>query len=176
MRWAFRLLQIHWNSYYYQPRSGRNVDIRKRLKELADQRRRFGCRRLHVLLEREGHEVNHKRTERLYREEGLSLRRRKRISHIRLELPRAIRPNQYWAMDFVTDTLFYGRRIRTLAVIDLYTLESLAIEVDHSLPGQRVVRILDRLIEQKGIPEAITKDNGPEFTSLVMDAWAHKTM
>ncbi len=148
----------------------------KRLKELADQRRRFGCKRLHVLLRREGYEVNHKRTERLYREEGLCLRKRKRkrISHIRLELPRATRPNQYWAMDFVTDTLFYGRRIRALAVIDLYTRESLAIEVDHSLSGQRVVRILERLIEQKGVPEAITSDNGPEFTSIVMDKWAHE--
>lgn len=176
MRRACRLLQIHWNSYYYQPRPDRNVEIRKRLKELADQRRRFGCRRLHVLLKREGHEVNHKRIERLYREEGLSLKRRKRkrISHIRLELPKVTKPNQYWAMDFVSDTLFYGRRIRALAVIDLYTRESLAIEVDHSLPGQRVVRILDRLIEQKGTPEAITSDNGPEFTSIVMDKWAHE--
>ena len=131
---------------------------------------------MHVLLKREGYEVNHKRIERLYREEGLSLRRRKRkrISHIRLELPRAIRPNQYWAMDFVTDTLFYGRRIRALAVIDLYKRESLAIEIDHSLSGKRVVRILDRLIEQKGVPEAITTDNGSEFTSLVVDSWAHK--
>ena len=77
-------------------------------------------------------------------------------------------------MDFVSDTLFNGRRIRALAIIDLYTRESLAIEVDHSLPGQRVVRILDRLIEQKGIPEAITTDNGPEFTSIVMDTWANK--
>ena len=102
MRRACRLLQIHWNSYYYQPRPDRNIEIRKRLKELADQRRRFGCRRLHVLLKREGHEVNHKRIERLYREEGLSLKRRKRkrISHIRLELPKVTRPNQYWAMDF----------------------------------------------------------------------------
>jgi putative transposase len=77
-------------------------------------------------------------------------------------------------MDFVTDTLFYGRRIRALAVIDLYTRESLAIEVDHSLSGQRVVRILDRFIEQKGVPEAITSDNGPEFTSIVMAKWAHE--
>ena len=77
-------------------------------------------------------------------------------------------------MDFVTDTLFNGRRIRALAVIDLYTRESLAIEADHSLPGRRVVRILDRLIEQKGVPEAITSDNGPEFTSIVMDKWAHE--
>jgi putative transposase len=95
MRRACRLLQTHWNSYYYQPRPDRNVEIRKRLKELADQRRRFGSRRLHVLLNREGYEVNHKRIERLYREEGLSLRRRKRkrVSHIRLELPKVTRPN-----------------------------------------------------------------------------------
>lgn len=131
---------------------------------------------MHVLLRREGHEINHKRTERLYRAEGLSLRKRKRkrISHIRLELPRATRPNHYWAMDFVTDTIFNGRRIRALAIIDLYTRESLAIEVDHSLPGRRVVRILSRLIEQKGAPEAITSDNCPEFTSIVMDKWAHE--
>ena len=175
-RRACRLIQIHWNSYHYKPRPDQNVEIRKRLKELADQRRRFGCKRLHVLLKREGHEINHKCTERLYQEEGLSLRKRKRkrISHIRLELPKATRPNQYWAMDFVSDTLFNGRRIRALAIIDLYTRESLAIEVDHNLPGQRVVRRLDRLIEQKGIPEAITTDNGPEFTSIVMDTWANK--
>ena len=134
MRRGYRLLQTHWNSYYYQPRPERNLEIRKRLKELADQRRR-----LHVLLKREGHQVNHKRIERLYREEGLSLKRRKRkrISHIRFELPKVIRPNQYWTMDFVSNTLFYGRRIRVLAVIDLNTRKSLTIEVDHSLPGQR---------------------------------------
>lgn len=128
------------------------------------------------MLRREGYQVNHKRVERLYREEGLILkkRKRKRTSHMRLVLPTAVMPNEHWAMDFVTDTLFDGRRIRALAVIDQCTREALAIEVDHSIPSQRVIRVLDRLIELRGCPKAITSDNGPEFTSLVMDAWAQK--
>lgn len=173
-RRACRLVQLGRSSFQYSPRPDQNQELRQRLKELAEQRRRFGCRRLYVLLRREGYEVNHKRVERLYREEGLILkkRKRKRISHMRLVLPSATRPNDQWAMDFVTDTLFDGRRVRALAIIDQFTREALAIEVDHSLPGRRAVKVLDRLIERRGCPKAITSDNGPEFTSLVMDNWA----
>ena len=175
-RRACRLIQLERSSYQYKPRPDQNQELRQRLKELADQRRRFGCRRLYVLLRREGYEVNHKRIERLYREEGLGLKRRKRkrISHMRLVLPEATKPGQQWSMDFISDALFNGRRIRALAVIEQYTREILAIEVDHSLPGRRVVRVLERIIEMRGRPEAITTDNGPEFTSIVMDTWANE--
>jgi putative transposase len=128
-----------------------------------------------VLLHREGHLVNHKRIERLYREEGLSLRskkRKKRISHLRVVLDRPEQANQHWSMDFVSDNLWNGRRFRVLTIVDDLTRECPALEVDHSLPGLRVTRVLDRLAATRGLPEVITVDNGPEFISKAMDAWA----
>jgi putative transposase len=112
---------------------------------LAEFRRKFGAPRLHVLLRREGHLINHKRTERLYREEGLSLRlkrRRKRGSHLRVVLNKPERINQHWSMDFVADSLYNGRRIRILTVVDDLSKECPVLEVDHSLTGQRVTRVL----------------------------------
>lgn len=149
--------------------------MRARLKELATQRRRFGCKRLYLLLRREGFEVNHKRVERLYRQEGLSLRKRKkkRPSHCRLVLPKASRADQYWSMDFVSDSLYDGRRFRALTIIDQYTREAIAIEVSNSITGHHVCRVLDWLFELRSVPEAITVDHGPEFTSSALDQWAY---
>ena len=148
------------------------------MRELAEQRRRFGYRRLHVLLEREGLVVNHKRTERLYREEGLQLRRRrhkKRAACIRVPMPQPIRPNQHWSMDFVTDSLWQGRRFRVLTIVDDFSRECLATVVDSSINGLRVSQVLEELGEARGLPEAITVDNGPEFAGRTLDEWAFRT-
>jgi putative transposase len=147
------------------------------MKELTEERRRFGCRRLHVLLKREGLVVNHKRTERIYKEENLSLRvrrRKKMASHGRVEIHGAVRLNELWAMDFMQDALFDGRRVRILAIIDTFTRECLKIEVDTSIRGQRVVTALSQIASIRGLPENIIVDNGPEFISNVLDAWAYE--
>jgi putative transposase len=152
------------------------MEIRSRLRQLAELRRKFGAPRLHVLLRREGHRINHKRTERLYREEGLSLRlkkRRKRGSHLRVVLDKPERVNQHWSMDFVADSLFNGRRLRILTVVDDLSKECPVLEVDHSLTGHRITRVLECIALTRGLPEVITVDNGPEFVSRAMDAWAY---
>jgi putative transposase len=151
--------------------------VRLRLAELAKERSRFGYRRLHVLLRREGLVVNPKRVLRLYQLAGLGLRRqkRKRMPSVARGAPGlATRPNEYWALDFVSDTLAWGRRIRCLTVVDCFTRESPAIEVDTSLPGARVVRVLDAISGQRGLPHTILMDNGPELTSRVLDQWAYE--
>jgi putative transposase len=151
--------------------------IRLRLRELAALRRRWGYRRLRVLLLREGLVVNHKRVYRIYREEGLSVRKRKRkraVSAARTPLLRPTRSNEVWGLDFVSDAIWSGRKLRMLTVVDLYTREALAIEVDTSLSGGRVARVLEQVIAERGqAPEAIVMDNGPELTSKALDQWAY---
>jgi putative transposase len=165
------------NSFRYQAKPKNDDEIRSRLRELAQQRRKFGAPMLHTLLRREGHLINHKRTERIYREEGLSLRmkkRKKRISHLRVVLDKPERVNQHWSMDFVSDNLYNGRRFRVLTVVDNFSRECPVLEVDHSLPGQRVTRVLERIALTRGLPEVITVDNGPEFISKALDLWAYE--
>lgn len=131
---------------------------------------------MHLLLVREGLVVNHKRTERIYKEEGLSLRKRKRrrkASVIRIKPDMPTRPNQKWSMDFVHDQLANGRRLRCLNIVDDYTRECIAVEVDTSINGKRVARVLDRLAGMRELPETITVDNGPEFSGKSMDEWAY---
>lgn len=126
---------------------------------------------------REGLKVNHKKIERIYREEKLSLRLRKRgrrASALRVPLPAPTGPNQRWAMDFVFDTLLSGRRFKVLTLIDVYTRECLALLVDFSIGGKRVARVLDEVCELRGFPAVITSDNGSEFTCRAMDEWAHR--
>jgi putative transposase len=128
------------------------VELGRRLRSLAEQRTRWGYRRLHVLLGREGVRVNHKRLYRLYREEGLTVRRRrqKRVSWgVRVPLPAALEPNERWSMDFMVDALAEGRVFRTLNVVDDFTRECLPIEVDTSLSGEGVVRVLEALCEER---------------------------
>jgi len=152
--------------------------LRSRLIELAAERPRFGYRRLQIMLRREDIEVNHKRVYRLYREEGLAVRRkrRKRVARgRRVMLEPATRRNQRWSMDFTGDSLADGRVFRTLNIVDDFTRECAAIVVDTSLPGLRVVRELDQLIESRGTPEMIVMDNGPEFTCKALDEWAYRT-
>lgn len=146
------------------------------MRALAEERRRFGYKRLYVMLRREGFMINRKRVYRIYREERLSLRIRKRkriASLVRVPLPTPTKPNIRWSMDFVSDQLgSTGRRIRCLNIVDDFSRECLAIEVDTSLPGERVARVLDRLAFTRGRPQAIVVDNGPEFTGKAVDAWA----
>jgi len=129
------------------------------------------------MLKREKLVVNHKRTERIYREEGLALRRKKRrkgAAGVRVMIPAAMRANEHRSMDFVSDSIVTGRRFRALTIVDNYTRECPAIEVDTSLGGDRVVNVLERLSETRGLPEVITIDNGPEFAGKALDEWAYR--
>ena len=176
-RRACRLAQAPRATVCYQSRRASPEPLRTRLRELAAARPRFGYRRLAVLLRREQGTINHKRIYRLYRLEGLAVRRRgrKRVARAARVAPTATpQLEQHWAMDFMQDSLASGRPFRTLNIIDLASRECLAIEVDTSLPGARVVRVLERLCAQHGRPRTITSDNGPEFVGLVLDAWAYK--
>jgi putative transposase len=178
-RRACGLVGLRRSSLQYRSRGQRQDEeqVRQQLREFAAQRRRFGYRRLHVLLQRAGYRLNHKRVYRLYRDEGLAVRRRK---HKRVAVrPReraavALAPNQCWSLDFVSDTLASGRRIRLLTVEDTCTREALAIAVDTSLPAARVVRTLDEVLLTRGAPRQITLDNGPELTSRRLDQWAYE--
>lgn len=164
------------SSFRYTRKTKDDIKLRSRLRELAQERRRWGCPTLHELLKREGLVVNHKRTERIYREEGLSIRRRKRkkLTHaLRLALPPVERINQQWAMDFMSDSFASGRRFRCFNLIDCFTRECLVIEVSTSIGGKRVAEILDRVIDFRGKPETILSDNGPEFISGAMNEWAY---
>jgi putative transposase len=147
------------------------------MKELAAIRRRWGAPRLHILLKREGLVKNKKRTERVYRALGLSLRtkkRKKRPSHLRVVMPTPAGPNQRWSVDFVMDQMMDGRRIKFLTLGDDFTREALALEASRSITGEHVVEILKRVVEEKAVPACIVMDNGTEFTSKVMDEWAHQ--
>jgi putative transposase len=154
-----------------------NDELRQKLRELAMVRRRFGYRRLHALLRREGLDVNHKRVYRLYAKEQLWVRKRSRkrrlaVPRVPMRVPTAA--NQVWSLDFVSDALASGRRFRTLNLTDDFTREALAIEVDTSLSGIRVTRVLDRLKIERGLPLEIHSDNGPEFISKAVEQWAYE--
>ena len=176
-RRACRVIDAQRTTMRYRRRTkGDEAAVRERLHALAGEHPRWGYRRLHVLLKREVGTLNRKRVQRLYRLEGLAVRRRKRKRAARG--PRGAtaqvwQRGEAWAMDFMQDTLANGRRFRTLNVLDTVTRECLRIEVDTSLPGTRVVRALDQLVERHGTPKQITLDNGPEFTGQVLDAWAY---
>jgi putative transposase len=175
-RTACKLLELDRSSYRYEPAPDRNAELREELIKLARQKPRYGYRRLHALLERCGQEVNVKRVYRLYKEEGLAVRRRKRRRLVREPAtePRLSGANQEWAMDFIVDSLGNGRMVRILSVVDAFTRECLALEADTSLGSGRVTRVLDRLIDERGLPEGVRSDNGPEFTSRRMLGWAEE--
>ncbi len=176
-RRACGVVSCHRATFYYRAKRRDPTPLRMRLRELAAARPRFGYRRLAILLRREGWRVNHKRVYRLYGEEQLAVRtrrRKKRASHLRVVPLRPTRPNEQWCMDFMADRLEDGRRIRILTVEDVFTRECLAVEVDVSLVSARVVRVLERLVGQRGAPAVITVDNGSEFYSRRTDAWAYQ--
>lgn len=167
------LIQFNKSTHYYRHRKDLQVALRMRLRELAETRRRFGCKRLHVLLRREGWKVNHKRVERIYQEEGLKLRlkgtRRKRAAYVRVPLAIPNRSNEQWTMDFVADQLADGRRIRILTVLDKFTRECVLMEADFSLTGRKVARALEKVGQERPLPEVITVDNGSEFAGKDLD-------
>ncbi|MEH7911174.1 IS3-like element ISRle4 family transposase [Rhizobium laguerreae] len=162
----------------YETRRDNDHELRERMKALAHERRRFGYRRIHVLLRREGHLVNHKRLFRLYREEKLTVRKRggrKRAIGTRAPMLVPMVANDRWSLDFVSDQFTDGRRLRILTVVDDCTRECLALVADTSLSGLRVARELDRIIEERGKPRMIVSDNGSEFTSNAILQWADRT-
>ena len=161
----------------YRSRRPDDASLRLRLRELAAERRRFGYRRHHVLLRREGETLNRKKTQRLYREEGLSVRRRrgrKRAIGTRAPILVEARPNARWSIDFVHDQLANGRRLRILNILDDVTKECLAAVADTSISGKRVARELTALVARRGKPALIVSDHGTEFTSNAMLTWAEE--
>jgi putative transposase len=171
---ACQTIQADRKTVRYRSRRPDDAALRARLRDLAAEQRRFGYRRLHVLLRHEGHAVNRKKTQRLYREEGLSVRcrrGRKRATGTRAPILVEARPNARWSIDFVHDQFGSGRRLRILNVIDDVTKECLAAIPDTSISGRRVSRELDAIIARRGKPDLIVSDHGTEFTSNAMLAW-----
>jgi putative transposase len=174
-RRACKLLGMDRGSYRYEPRPDRNKPLRDALVSLARQKPRYGYRRLHALLTKRDHSASVMRIYRLYRAEGLAVRRlkRKRLARVAVA-SHLVRSNQEWALDFACDTLATGRGIRVLAVVDAFTRENLSLEVDTSLSSRRVTRSLEAVIELRGKPEAIRCDNGPELTSRHFLSWCEE--
>ena len=174
-RRACGLVGLGRSTCRYETRRAEWPALRERLHALAAERRRFGYRRLYILLRREGYRVNLKRVYRLYRDDGLAVRRRRRRRRVARGTPLAgpTRINERWSLDFLLDTLEDGRRVRLLAVVDDFTRTCLAIEVDTSIGGRRVVEVLQRLVETPARPTVLITDNGPEFVGRALDAWAY---
>lgn len=159
--------------YKFAKRDG--IALREQIKEIAAKKRRYGSPRIIDALRRKGIKDNHKRIERIYREEGLQVRKRKKRRQTaapRIVMPTPTRPNERWSIDFVSDALADGRRFRCLTIIDDFSRESVLIHIDRSIPGNQVAQILDDLSGGRKLPEVIVCDNGPEFTSTSMDWWA----
>jgi putative transposase len=180
VRRACRICLTARSLYYFKPQGPRDDRaVRARIREIAETRVRYGIARIHVLLRREGWQDNHKRTRRVYLEEGLNLRHRrprrsKAAAHRQTHSPLTV-PNECWSMDFVMDALFDGRRFRALTVVDNYSRECLEIEVGQSLKGEDVVRVMERIKLTRGIvPRRIKVDNGSEFISKALDKWAYE--
>ncbi len=175
-RRAVKEIGIARSTHRHKSERQDDSELRGKIIDLAAARRRFGYRRITWMLQQDGNAINHKRVYRIYTEEGLQVRkrRRKKVRLFRKPLEPATRPNERWSMDFVSDSLANGRRYRTLNVIDECSRESLAIEVDFSLTGHRVTRLLDRLVWCHGKPERLVIDNGPEFTSRALLTWSSK--
>jgi len=177
-RRARRLIQADHKTVRHRSRRLRDDALRSRLRELAAEQRRFGYRRLHILLRAEGHVLNRKKTQRLYREEGLTVRKRKsrkRATGMRAPILVEARPNARWSVDFVHDQLSNGRRFRILNVIDDVTKDCLVAIADTSISGRRVARELDTIIARRGKPDLIISDHGTEFTSNAMLVWAQSS-
>lgn len=175
---ALRVVKMSASTYLYVSQRKDEGLLKARIKEITDTRVHYGYRRVHVMLRREGHMDNVKRVYRLYREEGLSLRlkrpRRNKAAKLRQPKQLAHAINEIWSMDFVADALFDGRKLRMLTVVDLFTRESLAIDVGQNLKGEDVVRVLTAITQERGLPRTIKSDNGSEFISKVMDKWAYE--
>jgi len=177
-RRASATLNIDRSTVRYRSRRVEDVDLREAIRRIAGDRRRFGYRRIHVMLCREGFEVNIKKVRRIYAEERLQVRRRggrKRALGTRRPMVMPDGPNQRWSLDFVSDRFTDGRRFRILAVVDDFTRENLALVADTSLSGLRMTRELSRITASRGLPNTIVSDNGTEMTSMAVLRWCQET-
>lgn len=176
-RRACDVLRVDRSSVRYKSVRPDDIDLREAMKNVAAERRRFGYRRIHVMLRRQGWQVNHKKIMRLYREEKLQVRKRggrKRALGTRKPMLLPSRANERWSLDFVHDVFTDGRKFRILAVIDDFSRECLALVADTSLSGMRTARELNKLIQQRGKPNTIVSDNGTEFTSTAILKWSEE--
>lgn len=177
IRRACGVLMTQRSSYHYRPRGDDQAELRQRIREIAEIRVRYGYRRIHVLLRREGWQVNAKRIYRLYKDMGLQLRnktpKRRVKAKLRSDRDEATQVNETWAMDFVHDQLATGRRLRVLTILDLFSRFSPAIDPRFSYRGQDVVQTLERVCRQIGYPKTIRVDQGSEFISRDLDLWAY---
>lgn len=176
-RRACELIQISRSTMRYQSKSSKKFGIlRKKIIEIALQKKSYGYRRIHVLLKRNGICVNHKKVYKIYKKEGLMKRKKKKKKLVReknkLELPKAL--NQVWAMDFMSDALSNGNKIRTLNIIDIFSRECISLQVDRSISSTKVISILEYLEFTRGLPEKIRVDNGPEYISKRLQEWTAK--
>lgn len=177
-RRACRALAVDRSSVRYKSIRPDDADLREAIRQVASERRRFGYRRIHVMLQRQGIVMNQKKLRRLYREEKLQVRRRggrKRALGTRRPMVLPERPNERWSLDFVSDAITDGRRFRVLAVVDDFTRECLALVTDTSLSGMRVVRELDAIMIRRGKPKTVVSDNGTELTSMAVLKWCQET-
>ena len=172
------VLGVDRSSIRYVSHTPDQTPLMLRIRELAATRTRYGYFRIYILLRREGWFVNHKRVYRLYRQDGLSLRLKRPRRNVsganRERQPAALAANEMWSMDFVSDALFDGRRLRALTVVDAFTREALAIDVDQGIKGEQVVEAMSRIAMTRGAPRTIRVDNGPEFISKALDRWAYE--
>jgi putative transposase len=170
-----KLVGLDRSSYRYEPRPDHNAALRQEVVNLARQKPRYGYRRLHALVSKGGFGASVQRVYRLYRAEGLMVRRlkRKRLARVAMA-SHLVRSNQEWALDFVSDSLATGRGIRVLTIVDAFTRENLSLEVDMSLSSRRVTRALEAVVDRRGNPEAIRCDNGPELTSRHFLSWCEE--
>ena len=177
-RRACDVLQVDRSTIRYQSKRSDDTDLRQAIRRVARKRRRFGYRRINVMLQREGIHVNHKKLRRIYAQEKLQVRRRggrKRALGTRRPMVMPDGSNQRWSLDFVSDAFTDGRRFRILTVIDDFTKESVALVADTSISGLRITRELDRAILERGRPGTIVSDNGTEFTSMAILQWVQET-
>lgn len=176
-RRACEVIQLWRTTFLYISTRPSQAALIMRMRELAQARVRYGYRRIHILLRREGWAVNHKRVRRLYLQENLQIRRKSPRRHVtakvRLDRPPLSKTNECWSMDFMSDGLFDSRSFRVLTLVDNFSRESLALEVGKNISGERVARVLSHVAANRGYPKAIRVDNGPEFTSKALDQWAY---
>ena len=177
LRRACRLVRLHRSGFYYESRLNPRLAERARMRDLARTRVRYGYRKLHVLLRREGFGLGRNLVYRLYREEGLQLRsklpRRRKMVAVRRERFEARRPNDAWSLDFVADQLAGGERFRALTIMDVFTREALAIRVGPRLRAEDVVATCNRIVAKRGAPKRVFADNGSEFSGRMFDLWAY---
>ena len=177
-RHACQLVGLSRSTYYYRSQAQDQTALRLRIRDIATTRLRYGYRRVHVLLRREGWAINHKRVYRLYREQGLELRlqtrKKKWTAQPRGQSQEALAPNDCWSMDFVADRLADRSAYRVLTLVDNVSRVNPALEADRSLTGRRVTEVLDQAVASYGLPKRLQVDNGPEFAGQALDAWAYR--